>query len=83
MNYFFIFFESSETYFDLFTDKIGAKLYLSSNFFVKKSARETWNENFVERKEKNQICFCMRFSTLRIFWDQKHNLVTFEMRVVN
>ena len=78
---FFIYLESSETHFDLVTCKIGANLNLSLKIFVEKSSKLEIKILLNEKiKNKSKNCFCIRFRTLRIFWDQKLNLSSFGMR---
>ena len=75
--FFSIFIKSSETHFDL----VRAKLEQNLNFCRKiYKFHKLKNENFVERRylKKSENCFCIRFRTLRIIWDQKSNLATFK-----
>ena len=63
-----MFFESSETHFDLITSKIRAKLNVSLNF-----GHLRWYCGKFSKNRKN----CIGFRTLCIFLFQKSNLATF------
>ena len=62
-------------YADLSLNEIGAKLNFSSNLLSKKKSQKLDMKIFIENSKN---CFCIRYRTLRIIWDQKLNLAIFE-----
>ena len=64
---FLIALESSETYFDLVVNKIGAKLNFMWKFSIEKSPELKINIFLNEFFFKSEKCFCIGFRTLDIF----------------